>query len=152
MQRSGSQKALLVLSILNIIGAVIILLMGLGLMLGGAFIGAADPAEVTASLAGTEISQGEAGVLAGIAGLVIVFAGVIELILGILGIRASNDNQKIMPVWVLAIIQLVLSALSLITTITGGSFSTQGASTIISLIFAALIMWIANNIKKEAGK
>ena len=40
MQRSGSQKVLLVLSILNIIGAVLILLGGLSLLLGGAVFGA----------------------------------------------------------------------------------------------------------------
>jgi acid phosphatase family membrane protein YuiD len=52
----------------------------------------------------------------------------------------------------MALIQLILSAVSLGSAIVGGSFSTQGMSTIISLIFAILIMWIANNIKREAGK
>lgn len=152
MERSSSQKVLLVLSILNIIGAVIVLLGGLAMMLGGAFIGTVDPVEASATLDGSGITQGAAGAIAGIAGFLLIFAGVIELILGILGVRAANDNQKIMPVWVLAIIQLILSAISLISTITGGSFSSQGMSTIISLVIAILIMWIANNIKREAGK
>ena len=152
MQRSGSQKALLVLSIINIIFAVIALLAGLTLMLGGALFGAAPASDASAALSGSGITQGEAGAFAGIAGIAIVFGGVIELILGILGVRAANDNQKIMPVWVLAIIQLVLSAISLITTITDGSFGTQGTSTVASLALAVLIMWLANNIKREAGR
>ena len=152
MQRSGSQTALLVLSILNIIGAVIALLGGLAIMFGGALFGAVNSSEAAAALAGSGVTQGEVGIIAGVGGLVIVFSGVIELILGILGVRAANDNQKIMPVWILAIIQLVLSVIALGSTIFGGTFSTQGVSSIVSLIIAALIMWIANNIKREAGK
>ena len=152
MQRSGSQKVLLVLSIIGIIGAVLVLISGLMTMLGGALFGAMSSSEAAAALSGTDLTQGQAGVLFGLGGLFVVLLGVVELILGILGVRAANDNQKIMPVWILAIIEVVLCVISLILTITGGSFSTEGASAIISLIIAALIMWIANNIKREAGK
>ena len=73
--------------------------------------------------------------------------------LGILGVRAANNNQKIMPVWVLAIVQVVLCVISLITNFTGGSLNPQQiGSSVVSLIVAILIMWIANNIKREAGK
>ena len=153
MQRSGSQKVLLVLSILNIIAAVIMLLGGALMMMGGALFGAVPASEAASALAGTGVTQGQAGALAGIAGFVILFAGVIELILGILGVRAANDNQKIMPVWVLAIISLILNLGGLISTVANGTFSgSTGASYIVSLILAILMMWIANNIKKEAGK
>ncbi len=152
MQRSGSQKALLVLSIINIVFAVLAILAGVSFMLGGSLLGAVSSSEAAAALSGTGITQGQAGALVGIAGYAILFSGVVELILGILGVRAANDNQKIMPVWVLAIIQVVLCAISLVTTITGGSFGTNGVSSIVALIIAGIIMWLANNIKKEAGK
>jgi len=152
MQRSGSQKVLLVLSILNIIGAVLALLGGLAMMMGGALIGAVDSSEAAAALAGSGVSQGELGVVAALGGFLVIFAGVIELVMGILGVRAANDNQKIMPVWVLSIISLILNAVGFIACIVNGSFGTQGATYIISLILAALMMWIANNIKQEAGK
>lgn len=152
MQRSGSQKALLVISIINIVFAAIALLGGLAIMFGGALVGAVDSTEAAEVLAGSGVTQSELGILAGVGGLVIIFSGIIELILGILGVRAANDNQKIMPVWVLAIIELILSIVSLISIIAGGSFSAQGLSSIFSLILAGLIMWIANNIKREAGK
>ena len=152
MQRSGSQKALLVISIIEIVFAVIALLGGLMMMFGGSLIGAVDSAEVTEALAGSGITQGELGVLAGMGGLIIIFSGIIELILGILGVRAANDNQKIMPVWIVAIIELVFCVISLIAVIVNGSFSTQGLSTIVSLVFAGFTMWIANNIKTQAGR
>ena len=152
MNRSDSQKGLLIISVVNIIIAVLALLGGLAMMLGGAVIGAADSSEVTSALAGSGVTRGEVGIMAGVGGLLIVLAGVVELVMGILGVRAANDNQKIMPVWVLALIQLILSAVVLGLDIADGSFSTQGASTIVSLILAAIVMWICNNIKKEAGK
>ena len=152
MQRSGSQKVLLVLSIISIIGAVLVLLSGLAIMLGGALIGSVDATEAADALAGTGITQSQAGVFAGVSGLVIVFAGVIELIVGILGVRAANDNQKIMPVWVLALIELILYAISLIMICVNGTFGTEGVGAIVSVIVAALILWICNNIKREAGK
>ena len=152
MQRSRSQKVLLVLSILSIISAVIVLAGGLILMVGGAAFGAADSAEAASVLEGSGITQGEAGLLASGAGLVIICEGIVELIMGILDIRAANDNRKIMPVWVISIIELILSAISLITTIVNGSFATQSVSVIATLVFAGLMMWIANNIKMEAGR
>lgn len=152
MQRSGSQKALLVLSILNIIGAVLALLSGLAMMMGGALIGAVDSSEAAAALQGTGVTQGEIGVVAALAGFMVIFGGIVELIMGILGVRAANNNQKIMPVWVLAIISLVLNAIGLVAAIVNGSFATQGVSYILALILAVLMMWIANNIKREAGR
>ena len=152
MQRSGSQKALLVLSILNIIGAVLALLSGLAMMMGGALIGAVDSSEAAAALQGTGVTQGEIGVVAALAGFMVIFGGIVELIMGILGVRAANNNQKIMPVWVLAIISLVLNAIGLVAAIVNGSFATQGVSYILALILVVLMMWIANNIKREAGR
>ena len=152
MQRSGSQKALLVFSILNIIGAVIALVGGIGMMMGGVLVGTVDPAETAEVVAETGLTQSEIGVFAGLIGIVLIFSGIISLIMGILGIRAANDNQKIMPVWVLAIIQLVLCVISLITILANGTFASQGPSEIVSVIFAVIILWLANNIKREAGK
>jgi len=53
---------------------------------------------------------------------------------------------------VLSIASLVLNAIALVSTIANGSFGTQGASAIVGLILAVLMMWIANNIKREAGR
>ena len=152
MQRSGSQKALLVISIISIVFSVFALLGGVMMMFGGALVGSINASEAATALQGSGMTQGQLSAFAGIAGLVIIFSGAIQLILGILGVRAANDNQKIMPVWVFAIIELVLSAISLVSTFMNGTFSTQGASTVFSLILAVAIMWIANNIKREAGK
>ena len=152
MQRSGSQKVLLVLSIISIIVAVIGILFGIMKMLGGALLGMVPADEAASALSESGLTQQEAGAFAGLAGFIVLIGCVIELIVGILGVRAANDNQKIMPVWVLAIIELILSAISLGSVVANGSFSSNGLSAILSLVIAVLMLWIANNIKREAGK
>lgn len=152
MERSGSQKFLLVISIINIVFAVLGILAGIMGILGGAFFGAADPQDVASTLSGSGVTQGEAsGIVVG-AFLFVLLASAIELIVGILGVRAANDNQKIMPVWVLALIDVILYVVCIVITIVNGSFSADGLSNILSLAFAVLLFWVANNIKQQAGK
>lgn len=152
MQRSGSQKALLVISIISIVFAVIGILLGLMTLLGGALVGAVPAEDASEALAGSGINQAQAGVLVGVMGFVTVLISAFELVVGILGVRAANDNQKIMPVWVLAIVELVLCVIAVIMVFVNGTFATDGVSSILSLAIGALIFWIANNIKKEAGR
>ena len=152
MERSGSQKVLLVLSILNIVVAVLGLIVGIMAIAGGALFGAVDSSEAASALQGTGATQGEVAAGVSLAGLFLLIACAVELLEGILGVRAANDNQKIMPVWIVAIVELVLCIIGLIAMLVNGSFSTEGASTIVSLIFAGFTMWIANNIKVQAGK
>ena len=59
MERSGSQKVLLVISILNIIGAVLGILMGFLMITGGALVGAVSSSEAASALAGSGLTQGE---------------------------------------------------------------------------------------------
>ena len=150
MQRSGSQKALLVLSILKIVVAV------LGILFGALTFYTMGSAGVS----GVSSAAAEAGVEAeeflgiGLAiGFVLLVGGLIDIILGILGVRAANDNQKIMPVWWLALIALVFGVIGIVINIVQGNVSSsQLGSDLGSIIFTVLIFWIANNIKRQAGK
>ena len=147
MQRSGSQKALLVLSIIEIIGAIIALITGLMF-----FLGAGAVLTDASSVAGTGITQDEgAGILVIMSGLLVV-VGVWSLLCGIFGVRAANDNQKIMIVWVFCLIGLIMNIVGIIAGIINGSIGGQVGSFVISAICSAIMFWIANNIKKEAGK
>lgn len=158
MERSGSQKALLILSIINIILAVIIIFSGIIVnVFGGMFGASPEAAELAGEVAaetGQAVTGGEIGMLAIIGGMGLIISGVIELIMGILGVRAANDNQKIMPVWVISLLSLAFGVASFIMAVIGGSI--HGAGDVIqyltSLVFSALMFWIANNIKKQAGK
>lgn len=151
MQRSGSQKALLVISIITIVFAVIGLILSAMTIAGGALVGAIDSNEAAEVLEGTGVTQGQVAAGIGFVGIVLLIGCVIELIEGILGVRAANDNQKIMPVWVLAIIGLVISFIGAMFLAVQGRL-TDSPSTIITLVMSALMLWIATNIKKQAGR
>ena len=70
-----------------------------------------------------------------------------NMIVGILGLRAAKDASKIKPVFVLSIISLAVGVVSLIMSITGGSFK---ASDLAGLVGSALMVFCANNVRKQA--
>ncbi len=79
--------------------------------------------------------------------IVLIIACIFEIIVGILGLRAAKDASKVMPVFVLSIISLVIGVISLIMGITGGSFK---ASDLTSVVGSALMVFCANNVRKQA--
>lgn len=146
MQRSGFQKALLVFSIIDIIGAAFAFIAAAMLIVGG---GLAATTEGPGVEGMTAAETGAAGILIGLAMLLM---GVVCLIEGILGIRASKDAQKIMPVWVLSLIGLIGTIVSSVMSIANGSAASDIPSFLAGLISSAATFWIANSIKKQAGK
>ncbi len=147
MERSGSQKALLVISIIEIVGAALSLIAGISTGLLGGLVGTAG---VQGQLTPQEVASGTAGLA--ILSAIIIISGVWSLLCGIFGIRAANDNQKIMIVWVFALIGVILGVIGLIYSFVNGSFAQNALTMIVALALDVLLFWIANNIKREAGK
>lgn len=133
MQRSGSQKFLLVISILNLV------LNGLAIV-------------ATLVLGTFAASQDVTGGAVGIASYLVIVTSCVSILMGILGLRAANDATKIMPVWILAIIDLVCTVLALVLALINGSFGDNAANLIGGLVGSGLMFWIANNIKQQAGR
>ena len=131
MQRSGAQKLLLVLSVLIILVALIVILGGL--------------------LA--SVSAAAAGPLAMIGGVALLIYGGLELAMGVLGIRASRDNTKVVPVWILSLISLLLGVIGFVLGAVGGSLGDVNniLSRVLGVGFTGLIFWAANTIRREAG-
>ena len=147
MERSGSQKVLLVLSIIEIIGAIIALITGAMF-----FLGAGAVLSDASTVAGSGVTQDQgAGSLIILSGILVV-EGIWSLLCGIFGVRAANDNQKIMIVWVFCLIGVILAVVGIIAAIVNGRFGSQVWSLLGTLVFSGIMFFIANNIKKEAGK
>lgn len=149
MQRSGSQKALLVVSIIEIVCAVIVLILGIMTLAG---IGLVSTATLDTDPTTNAMAQATAGAAFSIASVVLLISGGWSLFCGIMGVRAANDNQKIMFVWVMSIISVVFAVISLIMSIANGTFGDNWLSQILSLGLQCLMFWVANNIKQEAGR
>lgn len=152
MQPSKSQKILRILSIISIIAAVLAIILAAFMAFGGALVTTADPESVTEVAAESDLTQAEVGVGILFLGFIMFVEGILSLIMGWLGLRAAKDNQKIKPVWFLAVVSLALDVLALIMSFVNGTFSGENAmSTIVSVAVSFLMFKLADNIKKEAG-
>ncbi|MBP3200109.1 MAG: hypothetical protein J6M39_00460 [Lachnospiraceae bacterium] len=157
MSLNTSKTILKVFGIISIIFGILGLLGGIASIFGGAAINlgtATGEVNMDATTA-----AGGAAVL-GILGLIICFDSIIGLISGICSVRASKDSSKIMPAWIFALIGLVLSIISAISTFTFPSTTNGSTSNLIGTIIGviigvgidALVFAAANNIKQSAGK
>ena len=139
MERSTSQKIIRILGILIVIGAVLCFIGGIALLgLGG--IGATVVQE----------TEKEAVLGVGVAlviGVILIVSGIVDLIEGIFALRASNDATKARPLWIISLIAVILSVISLVAGLI------NGADDILSSVYSAAmnigIFFLANNIKNE---
>ena len=137
MQKTTSQKALKVISIIMIVFAALTLLLGIGGIVTGGALG----------ILGAGI--GDAG-SAAVAGFVILLGGAINLAIGIFGLRGANDPRKIGAFYALAIIGLAFAVLSALGTFFGGSADGGDiASALFGLVLPLVCVLLAYNIKKE---
>lgn len=76
--------------------------------------------------------------------------GVFDLIVGIMGVRVSNNPSKVKGFWVLCIVVVVLAVLNALTTLGAGSISMESVTSVAcNLVLPILALVFATNIKKE---
>ena len=139
MDLARSQKIVRVLGILDIVGAVLSLVGGIGMMgLGG--VGATLPEMATDNDLRTGV-----GVFMFL-GIILIVTGIANLLEGIFAVRAAKDASKVGPLWIFAIVNIILSVLALVTSIVNGGKDTL--SSIFSLAVNCFMFYLANNIKK----
>ncbi|MEG0374838.1 MAG: hypothetical protein RR547_01475 [Raoultibacter sp.] len=142
MEKSSSQKALKILSIVMIVLAILSIVSGLFMIIGGG-------AVAGTTVYGGDDSMAVMAAAAMIGGVMILVGGIINLIIGIFGLRGANNPQKIGVFFVLAIIGVVVTALSFVGNIMSGSDFTTIISGLISFVLPVACVVLANNIKKE---
>lgn len=135
---SNSQKFINVVSILNIIGGIAYLVIGLLGAFGVGGVGTERLVEHT--------GEQTAGVAAWLFIVIMILVGGFSLFTGILGTRAAHDASKIGPVFTLATISLIISVVNVVVSIIDKDF---GLRAICSLVGPALMLWCAANVKKQ---
>ncbi len=144
MQKTTSQKALKVISIIMIVFAALTLLLGIGGIVTGGALG------ILGAGSGDAGSAALVGGVAAVAGFVILLGGAINLAIGIFGLRGANDPRKIGACYALAIIGLAFAVLSALGTFFGGSAAGGDIySALFGLVLALVCVLLAYNIKKE---
>lgn len=146
---SGYRKFLKVFSIIEIVLAVLTLVLALASM--GIIALGPEVTSETVSADGVTLTVGQTFAAFGAIALI---SGVIDLIVGILGVRGANNPEKIGAYLVLAVIAFLFDAVELVLTIISMAQGTADANGLLSaLISAALngaLVYIAYKIKSEA--
>ncbi len=138
---SGSQKALKVISIVLFIWGIFMLLMGAFLAAGSQMPGmSAESMDVN----GASMNMATAAIALGVG---TIFAGIVYVIIALLGLRGAKRPRKIGAFFVLCIVGLVLGLIGLGMGIAQGTFQWQS---LIGLAIIAVCTFLANSIKKQA--
>ncbi len=141
MEVSKSQKIVKVLGILDIIAAVLCIIAAVG-MFGVSGVGMVNEEIATNS----DMQQGVAIFI--VMGIIVLASGVVDLLEGIFALRAAKDASKVKPLWIFAIIGVVLGVMALLTGIVNGGENVL--SNVFTLVINCFMFYLANNIKKQA--
>ena len=136
---SGSQKALKVVSVLLIIYAVVMMAFGIFLVAGGSFL-----AGETIDVNGTAEA---ANVMAAALGGGTIVGGIVDLVIGLLGLRGAKNPRKVGPFFVLCIIGLVLGLVGLGMSLAQGTFDLWS---LVSVVIVAVCLYLSAQVKKQA--
>lgn len=138
---SGSQKALKVISIITIVYAVLLILFGALMGAGVALPGATSE---YISVQGETVSYAAAALVVAVS---FVLGGIINFIIGLLGLRGAKNPRKIGPFYVLCIIGLIFGIISLILSITSGLVDPWS---LVSIVITIVCLYLAMKVKKQA--
>ena len=150
MSIQNAKSTLKVLGILCVILGILGIIVGIGFMGGGGLLGATalTSGEVTTAEGAETVTLVTGMVIA--LGVFTVLSGIVDILLGIFSVRASNDSTKIGPAYVFSIIALVLSVLSVVLTFSKFNLSTL-LSALPSIVFSVVIFLAARTIKQSVA-
>ena len=137
---SGSQLYIKIISILNIIGGALFLLIGILAIFGKNVVGDSALIEQAGN------AEAPAAVTAFI--IALILSGVFSLISGIIGLRAANDPKKAGPLIILSALSLCVGIAGIVAATIGGGFKLES---IIKLVPPALMLWCANYVKNQTN-
>ena len=148
MSIQNAKSTLKILGIFSIIFGVLGVIVGIGLVAGGGFLGADL---LSSGVATTSQDVDTVGLVTGMVMAMGIFAAIsafIDVLLGIFSVRASNDFSKIGPAYIFSIIALVLSVISLFMNFAEFNLSTL-LSAIPSIVFSVVLFLAAKAVKEE---
>lgn len=138
---SGSQKALKVISIILVVWAIVVILLGAFMAAGSAVPGMSAQ---SIDMNGGTMDLASAALAFGVGTVV---GGVVNLIIGFLGLRGAKNPHKIGLFFALCVIGLVLGVVSVVMSVMQGAFQW---TSLVSLAIIAVCTFLAAKIRKQA--
>lgn len=138
---SGSQKTLKIISIVLVVWAILVILLGAFLAAGSAVPGmSAESIDMGGST--TDMATAALGF-----GIGIAVGGVVNLVIGLLGLRGAKNPHKIGLFFALCIVGLVLGVVGIVMSVMQGAFQW---TSLVSLVIVAACTYLAAKIRKQA--
>lgn len=92
-----------------------------------------------------------AGIAVGLVlGVVLVGSGVVDLVVGALGLRGARDPRKVKPFFVLCVIGLAIEVAGDVWLAAQGMLSSIGASGAVELLVIGACTWLAYDIMRQS--
>lgn len=138
---SGSQRILKIISIILIVWSIAVMLFGAIIAAGSAVPGISGE---TMNVDGTVVDMASMAITLGVT---TIASGAVDLVIGLLGLRAAKNPHKSGLFFVICIIGLVLSLIGVVLDVMQASF--QWAD-LVSLVIIAVCTYLASSIRKQA--
>lgn len=148
MSLADARTTLKVLGILNIVLGIFGVITGIGLFAGGHMLGAEVFTSANAGAEGAEAAAVTGLVL--IMGIFVLVAGIVYLLEGICSLRAAGDPSKVGPAYILAILGVVASVITLVLNIMNGITVSNVVSGLLGVGFSVFVYRAAATIKNYA--
>lgn len=151
MQNENSPKLLKVGSIINVIMGVGEALCGALVVASGVLVGSgevAGSASVIQPLTSIGIPAAHAGFALTGLGILLLVLGIYMVVLGSMGIKACKDHSKIKAVWTLALIDLIVEGVAVVSAVFAGTF---GVGMLLGVALSAVVFYAVNDIRYGAA-
>ena len=149
MNINNAKTSLKILGILSIILSIPGLLFGIGLFSGSKIITENFIKSGSANAGSADEVFALTGLMI-VAGIFVLLSAIVDLLLGIFSVRGAKDTSKIKPAYVLSIVALVLSLISLIVDFAVNTTVSTILDGSVAIVIAIVIFWCANTIRKNA--
>lgn len=148
MSLDNAKKSIIILGVLNIILGLFGIFLGVALFSGGNMLGKSVIETATPGAEGSAEALTVSGIML-VLGVFVLVAAVVYLLLGIFSIIGGKNPVKIMPAYVLSIIAIILSVVTMILNFANGVNATSILDGIVGIVFSATSFACAKTIRNS---
>ena len=157
MSLDNAKKSIIILGVLNIIFGILGIVMGVAFLSGGNMLGknvietaapAAEGAANALTMSGIMLALTMSGIML-VLGVFVLVAAVVDLLLGIFSIIGGKNPVKIMPAYVLSIIAIILSVVTMILNFANGVNVSTILDGIVGIVFSVTSFACARTIRNS---
>ena len=148
MSLDNAKKSIIILGVLNIILGLFGIVLGVALFSGGNMLGKSVIETATPGAEGAAEALTVSGIML-VLGVFVLVAAVVYLLLGIFSIIGGKNPVKIMPAYVLSIIAIILSVVTMILNFANGVNATSILDGIVGIVFSATSFAGAKTIRNS---